>query len=120
MMAERLQEAEQTVLELRKALEAKSLSPPQHTAFAESSVSWTVSGHSPTSSAQSEGRKSFPQRQDRSPSKEPTSEMLSDLSLDEHGKVSSPASSLVAALLSHKEGRYPTMDPRPPFMSRQH
>lgn len=88
-MAKRLQEAEQTIIELRNALEARP--SPEHQTPRMSDLTSNISGTSSEFAkaelvlGSQEGR--LP-RQARSPSKEPTSEeLLSDLSLDEHGKV---------------------------------
>ncbi|KAL2815054.1 fungal-specific transcription factor domain-containing protein [Aspergillus cavernicola] len=80
-MANRLQEAEQTILKLKKALETEP-SPVYHPTTANQSVSPASEGHlgHPGNSTQHRARSS---------STEPTSEeLLADLSRDEHGKIS--------------------------------
>ena len=88
-MAKRLQEAEQSVFELKKALDSKP-SPPPSQSIDDITPTMTRRGseHSSIGDLHSVRRESFVRPQGRSPSKEPTSEeLLSDLSLDEHGKV---------------------------------
>lgn len=81
-MANRLQEAEQTILRLKEALEAGSSPALQQTDFANPSAS-------PALEARKERRNNPTQQPGQTFFKEPTSEeLLSDLSLDEHGKVS--------------------------------
>ncbi len=76
-MARRLQEAEQTIADLRKALEVKA---PHH-----AHVNGTVNMEGSDGSL---GRRHTAQLVMRSPPREPTSEeLLSDLSLDGNGKV---------------------------------
>ena len=86
-MANRLQEAEQTILRLKGALEAASPPTVQQTASANPSAS-------SVSETQPERMDNRTRHQDQILSKEPTSEeLLSDLSLDEYGKVSNSTTS---------------------------
>lgn len=81
-MANRLQEAEQTILRLKEALETGSSRVLQQSDFANPIAS-------PALEARAERRNNPTQHQGQILTKEPTSEeLLSDLSLDEHGKVS--------------------------------
>jgi len=87
-MAKRLQDAEQTVADLRRALEVRGQSHSRNVASSSASDSPME-----TNAASDPGH--VPQRRHtsqvivRSPSREPTSEeMLSDLSLDSNGRVS--------------------------------
>ncbi|KAL2867481.1 Zn(II)2Cys6 transcription factor [Aspergillus lucknowensis] len=81
-MANRLQEAEQTILRLQKALETQS--SPNSTGTGEE-----PSGVSPSSETRSGSGGDSAHTRPRNQSNEPTSEeLLSDLSLDGHGKIS--------------------------------
>ena len=88
-MAKRLQEAEQAVLDLKRALDAKpSIASSDLADDFTPTVTRRGSEQSSVGDLKSVRRESFVRAQGRSPSKEPTSEeLLSDLSLDEHGKV---------------------------------
>lgn len=81
-MASRLQEAEQTILQLRKDLERESAPLYNQTALVNATAS-------PEHEVQPQHRDNIAQHRVHIPSNGPTSEeLLSDLSLDEHGKVS--------------------------------
>lgn len=81
-MASRLQEAEQMILQLKKQLEMESEPVSKQPGSANVTTS-------PASESRLEHRATRAQPHVRSLSNEPTSEeLLSDLSLDEHGKVS--------------------------------
>jgi hypothetical protein len=81
-MANRLQEAEQTILQLRKDLERGSSPLYNQTALANTTAS-------PEHEVQPQHREDIAQHRVHIPLNESTSEeLLSDLSLDEHGKVS--------------------------------
>jgi hypothetical protein len=81
-MANRLQEAEKTIIRLKEALETGSSPALQQTDFSNPSAS-------PALEARTVSRNNPTQLQGQIFSKEPTSEeLLLDLSLDEHGKVS--------------------------------
>lgn len=95
-MARRLQEAEQTVAELRRALDSRPAQPQtiqNPTCPADPSADMSTAGepsrHGPVIPGGAPGRMNgLIRHQGRSPSKEPLSEeFLSDLSLDEHGKA---------------------------------
>ena len=81
-MANRLQEAEQTILQLSKDLERGSSPLYNQTALANATAS-------PEHEIQPQHREDITRHRVHIPLNEPTSEeLLSNLSLDEHGKVS--------------------------------
>jgi hypothetical protein len=101
-MARRLQEAEETIAELKSAIAARPPQPQNVGASVDPTDIPVVGERSrgyalPSSSL--DIRHNFDRPPGRSPSKEPLSEeLLSDLSLDEHGKASIPGHSLSSAL----------------------
>lgn len=101
-MARRLQEAEETIAELKSTIAARQPQLQHISASVDPtdiSVVGEQSGGNPTPSSSLDIRHSFDRPQGRSPSKEPLSgELLSDLSLDEHGKASIPGPSPGSAL----------------------
>ncbi|GAD99980.1 hypothetical protein FG01795.1 [Paecilomyces variotii No. 5] len=83
-MANRLQEAERTILELRKALEAAEMSSPDNTQG--STAHQSTSPDSAAASAR--GGDPDQNRSGKSTDEHLGEELLSDLSLDENGKIS--------------------------------
>jgi hypothetical protein len=107
-MAKRLQEAEETVLELKKALDSRSVTrqnqlPPRQGGV--DPVHPSIGAFEPVH---------------KETSKESTSEeLLSDLSLDEHGKVSSSSWELEASF-AECMSRFLTTDQHRQYMNPLH
>lgn len=86
-MAKRLQDAEQTIEELRRSLDERSLHDSRTSFSNDQTILGVQEGDNDAIADRSHNRPSPPLAV-RSPSKEPTpKDMLSELSLDENGKV---------------------------------